>query len=419
MNEHLGPTIGLQQEVEELRAKLDVAEKARDTAEKAVHDSEYRFRTFASHTYDWECWHDAEGNLIYSSPSCFRMTGYYAEELYANLLGTMEKMFYPEDRDAIIEHWKHAVSGPAEPLRLCHRIIRRDGEVRWLEHCCQSVYDAEGRYAGRRSSNRDVTDQKRAEDMLQKAHLELERRVEERTSELTRTVERLHNEIRDRIHAEKALQEVHRAMGRLLRSSDHERQLIAYEIHDGLAQCLAGALMQFQSYRFAKDTQPELATEYFDAGLALLQRANDEARLLISGVRPPILDESGVVAAITHLINECRQAEGIEIEFHCDVTFERLDPILENAIYRIVQECLANACKHSGSEKVRIEIMQRDAWLRMEIQDWGKGFAVEATRENCFGLEGVQERARLLGGNVTVKSALHEGARIIAELPLT
>ena len=88
--------------------------------------------------------------------------------------------------------------------------------------------------------------------------------------------------------------------------------------------------------------------------MTMLRQGHFEARRLISGVRPPILDESGVVAAVAHLVNEQRRQKGPTIEFLSKVEFDRLAPILENAIYRIVQEGLANACRHSKSQTVRM-----------------------------------------------------------------
>ena len=86
----------------------------------------------------------------------------------------------------------------------------------------------------------------------------------------------------------------------------------------------------------------------------MLQQGHFEARRLIAGVRPPILDESGVVEAIAHLVHEQSRLKGPKIEYRSRVDFDRLAPTLENAIYRIAQEALTNACQHSKSEKVRV-----------------------------------------------------------------
>jgi signal transduction histidine kinase len=135
-------------------------------------------------------------------------------------------------------------------------------------------------------------------------------------------------------------------------------------------------------------------------------------------VRPPILDESGIVAAVTHLVNEQQRQKGPTIEFHNKVEFNRLNPALENAIYRIVQEGIANACKHSKSKKVRVELVEHEHKMRIEIRDWGVGFKQEEAEEGRFGLEGIRQRARILGGSFELESAPGKGARLIVELPL-
>jgi signal transduction histidine kinase len=91
---------------------------------------------------------------------------------------------------------------------------------------------------------------------------------------------------------------------------------------------------------------------------------------------------------------------------------------MENAIYRIIQEGLTNACTHSKSEKVRVELVQHGDDLRVRIQDWGIGFVPGDVEEDRFGLAGIQERARLLGGKTTVESTLGQGTCVTVELPL-
>ena len=226
------------------------------------------------------------------------------------------------------------------------------------------------------------------------------------------------HDVTDRKHAQEALEREHRTLRHLLQSSDHERQLIAYEIHDGLAQYLTGAIMQFETYHHTQETKPKDAAKAYEAGMTMLRQGHFEARRLIAGVRPPILDESGVIAAIGHLINEKRLHKGPTIEFHSEVAFDRLVPILENAIYRIVQEGLTNACRYSKSERVRVEMMQHDDELRIKIQDWGVGFNLSDVEEDRFGLAGIRERARLLRGKAAVESIPEHGTCITVELPL-
>ena len=226
------------------------------------------------------------------------------------------------------------------------------------------------------------------------------------------------SDITERKRAEEALRTEHRTLKHLLQSSDHERQLIAYEIHDGLAQYLAGALMQFDVYAHLKETKPKDAAKAYDAGVTMLRQGHFEARRLISGLRPPILDEEGIVAAIAHLVGEVRRKKGPKIEYRSRVEFQRLAPILENAVYRIAQEALTNACKHSQSKTVRITLAQHGDRLRIEVHDRGVGFRPEDIKEGQFGLAGIRERARLLGGKATVESKVGKGTRVVVELPI-
>ena len=98
--------------------------------------------------------------------------------------------------------------------------------------------------------------------------------------------------------------------------------------------------------------------------------------------------------------------------------FDRLAPSLEIAAFRIVQECLTNACRYSKSRKVRIELRQIDGRMRIDVQDWGIGFDPERVQSGHFGLEGIRERARLLDGVAIIRAAPQQGTHITVELPL-
>ncbi len=174
-------------------------------AEKALRESEQRFRTVADFTYDWESWIAPDGTYLYVSPSCQRITGYGAHEflLDAKLL---EKIVHPDEHKLLVRHLKEEImSINAQTIEF--RIITSSGDERWIAHICQPVYGDDGSFLGRRTSNRDITEKKQGEAALRRAHDELEKRVEERTAELMKTNIELKAEILNRKTAEKALKQ--------------------------------------------------------------------------------------------------------------------------------------------------------------------------------------------------------------------
>jgi PAS domain S-box-containing protein len=225
-------------------------------------------------------------------------------------------------------------------------------------------------------------------------------------------------DISQRKRTEEAVQREQARLRRLLESSDRDRKLTAYEIHDGLAQHIAGAKMQFEAALQFKSKNPKAAAQSFERGLELLNSSLDEARHLISGLRPPILDEAGVVAAIEHLIRDPTIQEGQEVSFFSNSKFGRLEPLLENAIFRIVQESVTNACRYSQSSKVRISLTEEQGRVRIDVEVWGIGFDPNEIAETSFGIGGIKERARLLSGQATIDSAAGKGTRIVVDLPL-
>jgi PAS domain S-box-containing protein len=142
----------------------EVAERKR--TEAALRESEERFRTVADFTYDWEYWIDPDGNLLYVSPSCERMTGYGPDDFQRDPL-LLEAIIHPDERDMFIRHLRHESKGN-DVLATEFRIITRDGQERWIDHICQPVYNPGGRRLGRRASNRDTTDRKHSEEILRR-----------------------------------------------------------------------------------------------------------------------------------------------------------------------------------------------------------------------------------------------------------
>jgi PAS domain S-box-containing protein len=225
-------------------------------------------------------------------------------------------------------------------------------------------------------------------------------------------------DITERKQAEQVLQRERQSLWRMLQASDHERQTISYEIHDGLAQYLAAAVMQFQVFDGLRESNPAEANKAFDTATQLVRQSHSEARRLISEVRHPVIDESGIETAIIHLVHEQRQRGGPNIECTSSVQFGRMPPIFENAVYRIVQEALTNACKHSKSEKVKVTLAQEEQNVRLEVRDWGIGFDPKLVLEGRFGLESIRQRVRLLGGQVTIESTPESGTLVRVVVPI-
>jgi signal transduction histidine kinase len=149
-----------------------------------------------------------------------------------------------------------------------------------------------------------------------------------------------------------------------------------------------------------------------------------EARRIIAGLRPTVLDDFGLTAALQQLAEQLR-ADGLEVT--AEVRFEpgsaRLAPVVETALYRVAQEAVANVRKHAAADRVRLTLQHAGEVLRLTIADNGRGFdpsdlAQDGPLGERVGLDGMHERLTLLGGQLTVESRPGRGTRVIAELPL-
>ncbi|HTQ38825.1 MAG TPA: PAS domain-containing protein [Pirellulales bacterium] len=232
------------------------------------------------------------------------------------------------------------------------------------------------------------------------------------------SVVRIATDITHRKQTEEQLKREQQLLRRLLDLQERERQLVAYDIHDGLVQYLTGGLMHLEaSAEAGKSRKGQSQSADFNRGLSLLRDALAEARRLISGLRPPILDEQGVAAALEYLVNESRP-EIPQIDFVNLSYFGRLAAPLEVAIFRITQEGLSNIRQHSHSRRALVELLQHGLWVRLIIRDWGCGFDPSKVQEEQFGLQGIRQRARLLGTVATIETALGKGTIIVVDFPL-
>jgi len=213
--------------------------------------------------------------------------------------------------------------------------------------------------------------------------------------------------------SEEELQKERIVLRRLIDIQERERQLVSYEIHDGLAQYIAGAIMHFEAQQHAMAGR---VPREFEQGMRLLRAAADESRRLIGGLRPPALDELGIVEAIESLVADAR-IEIPRVDFVHDLPAERLPIALETVIFRVVQEALTNARRHSRAKSVEVHVEQVPGGIHVLVRDDGRGFNPAAVQDRHFGLEGIRQRCRLFGASPTIASATRKGTTIEVTLP--
>lgn len=207
---------------------------------------------------------------------------------------------------------------------------------------------------------------------------------------------------------------------RLFSAQEDERKRVAYDLHDGLAQNLAGLHQRLQGFAGRCPPLPAALADELRGILELAQGCVGEGRQLIGGLRPHVLDDFGLYKAVDKEADRLRDA-GLRVDW-VEHSIARLPGNTEIALFRIAQEGINNILKHAQASQVSLGLAVRDgqAWLRVE--DDGCGFALEQpieTNGSChLGLAAMQERASLLGGQLDCRSAPTRGTRLLASVPL-
>jgi signal transduction histidine kinase len=220
---------------------------------------------------------------------------------------------------------------------------------------------------------------------------------------------RLREEVGRRAQTESVLR-------RLIDVQETEKQVIGHDVHDGVLQHVIGARMLLEGLKDAL-VEPEHHT-VLAAAMSSLSRGLEDGRQLVRGVRPTVLDDFGLEAAV-HDLREQHRTHGIDVSVDVDLGGATLSPATSTTVYRIVQECLSNVRRHSGAVAAHVGIRwRRDAdSLDLIVEDRGRGFDGERAKQAGFGLVGVRERTKLAGGTCEVVSSPGNGTRIHVQLP--
>ncbi|QDY70526.1 GAF domain-containing sensor histidine kinase [Qingshengfaniella alkalisoli] len=232
----------------------------------------------------------------------------------------------------------------------------------------------------------------------------LEREVAQRTRQL----ELAHQDI-----SAKA-EELRLLCRRLVQIQESERQRIAYELHDSVAQSILAATYQLQSIRRRVGEDPKLEQRILECQKTL-DDSHHEMKQIIYALRPTLLDEMGLVAALDNHTSAIRRHVGIDLSFDVRGTPVTLAPEVELAIYRIVQEACQNCVRHSGAAHLGVAIDFNNNELQVSVADDGRGF-VEDTDEPGLGLVGMRERSRSVGGELILETRPGRGTKIVFTL---
>jgi len=199
---------------------------------------------------------------------------------------------------------------------------------------------------------------------------------------------------------------------------DFERRRIARELHDCTGQTVA--LLKMNLDRIAQLGQLSLEqARLVCESVALVEAMRMQVRTISHLLHPPLLDELGLASGLRALIEGFSERSGIEARLEIADNFSRLPIEVEISIYRIVQECLTNIHRHSGSPTARIRVERHATGIEVEVEDTGKGMTDEKNISGPgVGLSGMRERARQLGGTLEIKSN-GKGMTVLARLPFS
>jgi two-component system, NarL family, sensor histidine kinase UhpB len=205
-----------------------------------------------------------------------------------------------------------------------------------------------------------------------------------------------------------------RAGSAALRAQEEERARVARDLHDEVNQSLTGLLLRLEAVREA--APPELEHELAETR-SLANQAMQELLSLARQLRPTALDDLGLAAAIAGQVEQVRRS-GLEAELRTEGDFSALDDDVQLVVYRVAQEALTNAARHSEAQRIAVSLRQTGQGVELEVADHGRGFAFEQS-ERGLGIGGMRERALLVGAELTIESRPGRGTTVRLSIPLS
>ena len=219
------------------------------------------------------------------------------------------------------------------------------------------------------------------------------------------------------IEMERTQVELRRLSSEQVRSQEEERKAISRELHDEVGQTLTALGIEIGNIeRLGQESGSEFLDRVAEAR-QLAQRVLKSVRDMAMGLRPSMLDDSGLVPALRWQAREFSKHVGVPVDLQIDGSFDKLPDDVRTCIYRIVQEALTNCARHANARNIRVVLHGKDEGVSVAIQDDGVGFH-PISEAVGLGIIGIEERARELGGRLKISSEKHRGTLLIVEIPL-
>jgi PAS domain S-box-containing protein len=226
--------------------------------------------------------------------------------------------------------------------------------------------------------------------------------------------------IRDITQRKRAEEALRTLSGQLLRTQDEERRRIARELHDSAGQILAALSMNLTPLASENGKLPPSAAKAIKESIGFVKELSNQLRTISHLLHPPLLDEVGLSSALRLFLEGFEERSKIKVDLDIPSNFERLPHELETAIFRVVQECLTNIHRHSGSRVAAIRIVRDGNEVKVEVRDQGKGMPSGGNgshRKVGVGIQGMRERITQFGGRFEIRSD-KKGTTVLASVPL-
>jgi PAS domain S-box-containing protein len=353
----------------------DVVDHKRNESE--LQKSEEKFRTLVEWTYDWEKWLDQQGNIIITSPSCERITGYSAAEFTADP-DLLKRIVHPEDQQIYEKHLKDSHDESTGLMNIEYRIIDRNGNEHWIDHICRPLFGTNNQYLGRRVKVRDITERKQAERMISNYN--------QRERTLTQAIQTLQMDI-------------------------------ARDLHDTLGQNISFLRMNLEYLSESEFTQQK----HLQGQIRNMHKAADESYDLIRAMLALLhIDQStDPLDLFTRYAEKITERSSIQIDMAPNRGNPRLlSPNQIRQLLFIFREALNNIEKHARPSRVSCGFLWDDNAMALFITDNGVGFDPDHLLPNGhYGLKFMRERAELLNGRLSIQSTPGRGTTITVHAP--